>query len=93
MVLESTEDSVSLSWADGFEGSSELTGAVVRYQAEYPGDPLRELVVDTPPFDSASLTSLTPYTTYTITVSLVNAVGEGGSISISTTTMSLCGFD
>ena len=95
MVLESTEDSISLSWTNGFDGSSELTGAMVQYQADqtkYPGDPLRELTVDTPPFDSASLTSLTPFTTYTITVSLVNAVGEGGSSSISTTTLSLGGF-
>ena len=94
-VSNITEDSVSLSWTNKFDGFSELTGAMVQYQADqtkYPGDPLRELVVDTPPFDSTSLTSLTPYTTRTITVSLINAIGEGGSISTSTTTLSLCEF-
>ena len=94
VVSDVTEDSVSLSWTNGFDGYSELTSAVVRYQADqtkYPGDPLRELVVDTPPFDSASLTSLTPFTTHTITVSLVNAVGEGEPNSTSTTTLSLGG--
>ena len=94
-VSNITEDSVSLSWTNKFDGFSKLTGAVVRYQADqtkYPGDPLRELTVDTPPFDSASLTSLTPFTTHTITVSLVNAIGEGGSISTTGTTLSLGGF-
>ena len=88
MVTSSSETTLGLSWVNGFDGNSAITGVRVDYtpgggstmSTTFPGDASDQ---------SANLTSLLTFRTYTIRVHVMNDVGASGPGSTDGSTLSL----
>ena len=87
--LTSEEHSIEILWRNGFDGFSPITGARIEYFVDGIRDTvIVENILGSNP-RSYTLTSLNPFTSYTITVFLENEVGRSDPMSIIKDTLSL----
>ena len=81
---------LSVQW-DGLQPCTGANGLIVKYRVQWTAEPsgVMQSIVQTGGWNvtaaKASLTGLSPYTNYTITVAAVNAVGDVGLYSNSIT--------
>ena len=91
MVTNVDETKITIAWSNsnGFEGNTPITRARVEYYA--PADP-NNIQSDSVPGDnptSHTLTGLTPFALYNISVLLFNNAGHGEPVFTKVTTLSL----
>ena len=83
------ERSIRISWRNGFDGFHPITGARIEYFVNGIRDTvIVENILGSNP-TSYTLTSLNPFTNYSITVFLENEVGRSDPVSIIEDTLSL----
>ena len=87
MVGSPGTNTLSVSWTNGGDGNSPITGVTITFSARghsgsrnFPGDASLQ---------SATLTNLMPFRTYTVSVFVVNAVGRSEPGNDTGTTLSL----
>ena len=86
VVGEPTTNIVSLTWTNGFDGFSSITGVEIEYQinGSLTSDALELGVVE-----AHTLMELRPFTDYEIQVFVVNAIGRSNPGTTTATTVSL----
>ena len=88
MVTSSSETTLVLSWANGFNGNSAITGVRVDYTPDG-GTTVSQPFPGGASLQSATLDPLLPFRSYTIRVHVVNAIGVSGPGSTVGATLSL----
>jgi hypothetical protein len=80
------QELITVTWMNGFDGFTPITGATIEYTAEGGISTTRNVSSSNP--TSVTLDSLVPFTNYSINVSLFNAVGTGDVMTIEVQTRS-----
>jgi hypothetical protein len=75
---------------NGFDGHNPITGATIEYTTGGDISMIQNLSSSDP--TSVTLDSLMPFTNYTISVSLTNALGTGSAVTIQVQTRSMREF-
>ena len=88
MVTSSSETTLVLSWANGFNGNSAITGVRVDYTPDG-GTTMSQTFQGGASLQSATLSPLLPFRSYTIRVHVMNAIGVSDPRSTSGATLSL----
>jgi len=76
-VTSSSETTLVLSWVNGFNGNSAITGVRVDYTPDG-GSTVTQSFQGGASLQSAILSSLLPFRSYTIHVHVMNAIGVSG---------------
>ena len=87
MVANPDTNTLDVSWTNGDSGNSPITGVMIAFLAR--GDSGSQNFSGGASLQSATLTNLMPFRTYTISVFVVNAVGCSEPGNATSTTLSL----
>ena len=81
------ETSIEISWTNGFDGFTPITGALVSYTNEINPTVDQSIVMPNPV--GYTITGLNPFTEYNVSVALTNVVENSDSIGVTARTLSL----
>ena len=87
MVSSPSTNTLSVSWTNGGDGNSPITGVMIAFSAR--GDSGSQNFSGDVSLQSATLMNLMPFRTYTVSVFVVNAVGRSEPGNNNGTTLSL----
>ena len=91
LQFNATETTITITWMNGFDGNTPLTGARIEYFGEDEGNVQTAIVNGSNP-TTHTLMGITPFATHNITVFLMNIVGDSEPSSILSSTLSLCKY-